>query len=406
VLRKLLADRAKRVLKEEEAQTLIAITMNDPQYFQVAYAESERLYQQHDISDDTAGVVADVFMRSGDVSRSLEMRGQLIELSKDDEGLNFAQGFTLAAEGGSGWFDGWQMMDRGVQRFFRSQIVSKIPLWQGERLGSGVLFINQDQGVGDLLMSLRLVRAYVKRGGKSVFWVRPALKSLISTAEGLGSIVTNEGTPNPQAYQCVAGAPAFSLVRLLKLKPKDLKEPVLIKAPQDRCVAWRERLAKEKRVRIGVAVQGNPWRAEDWFRSVSPKALECLKALGDVTWVNLVVDARPERDEMISMFQMRDPTSDIQDFSDTAAIVDMLDAVVAIDCSVAHLAGSLGKPVFVLTPSTVEWRWKIGDDEQPWWPSARTFRSPKPGHWEQPVADLQKALGHFLSDLNRTRSAG
>jgi ADP-heptose:LPS heptosyltransferase len=89
---------------------------------------------------------------------------------------------------------------------------------------------------------------------------------------------------------------------------------------------------------------------------------------------------------------MSDPTPQIRDYADTAALVQALDAVVAIDCSAAHIAASLGKPVWVLTPTFPDWRWQVADDTQPWWPTATVLRAEGPGIWTQAIARLVQEL--------------
>jgi hypothetical protein len=185
----------------------------------------------------------------------------------------------------------------------------------------------------------------------------------------------------------------------------DLKRPALVRAAPDRCIGWRAELAKVPGLRVGLVASGNPWRHDDWYRSIPPQALAPLRQVQGVTWVNLAVDARPEREESIAMLRMIDPTADFHDFGDTAAVIDALDAVVAIDCSVAHLAAALGKPVWVLAPSSIDWRWQIGADTQPWWPSARLFRSPEPMRWEEPIKSVASELGRLATAAQRTPNA-
>jgi hypothetical protein len=120
--------------------------------------------------------------------------------------------------------------------------------------------------------------------------------------------------------------------------------------------------------------------------------LKPLAALAGISWVNLVVDARPDRDEVIRMFHMDNPMKEVTDFEDTAAIISELDAVIAIDSSTAHLAASLGKPEWVLAPPALDWRWQMGSDKSPWWPNVTLLRSPEPGVWDGVVRDLAEQV--------------
>jgi hypothetical protein len=156
--------------------------------------------------------------------------------------------------------------------------------------------------------------------------------------------------------------------------------------------AVRSRLRALKGKRIGLAYGGNPDRRDDWFRAVPPSALEPLATLEGISWVSLVVDNRPDKAEVIKMFRMDDPMNEVKDFEDTAAIISELDAVIAIDSSVAHLACSLGKPVWVLLPTMSDWRWQIGEDTRPWWPTANLMRSTALGDWSGVIRNLAAQL--------------
>jgi ADP-heptose:LPS heptosyltransferase len=131
---------------------------------------------------------------------------------------------------------------------------------------------------------------------------------------------------------------------------------------------------------------------------VPPQALRSLRACDGVRWVNLAVDRRPELDETIKLLDMADPTPGFSSFAETAAAIDQLDGVAAIDCSVAHIAAAMGKPVWVLAPSAIDWRWQIGADTKPWWPTATLLRCRAPGDWTHPVAALGAELGRFQRD--------
>jgi hypothetical protein len=93
---------------------------------------------------------------------------------------------------------------------------------------------------------------------------------------------------------------------------------------------------------------------------------------------------------------MHDLTAQIRDYGDTAAVASALDAVVAIDCSAAHIAASVGKPVWVLAPTFRDWRWQVGDDLRPWWPTVTLLRSEGPGIWARAIAQLKRDLEQFL----------
>jgi hypothetical protein len=154
----------------------------------------------------------------------------------------------------------------------------------------------------------------------------------------------------------------------------------------------RKRLRALTGKRIGLAYGGNPDRRDDWYRAVAPAALKPLASLTGISWVNLVIDPRPDKNEIIRMFRMDDPMKEAADFEDTAAIISELDAVIAIDSSTAHLAASLGKPLWVLVPPMLDWRWQIGSDKSPWWPNATLLRGHEPGVWDSVIGELAERV--------------
>ena len=162
-----------------------------------------------------------------------------------------------------------------------------------------------------------------------------------------------------------------------------------------------------KRINIGLAAMGNPWRYDDWMRSVPLADLKPLQRLKDVGWVNLAVDARDDLTASIALLDMQNPAPEFKSFSETAAAIAALDAVVAIDCSVAHVAAAMGKKVWVLAPSSIEWRWRIGDDTSPWWPTASSLHCKRPGEWKIPIEQLVKELERFVEDeLRKQEQSG
>jgi hypothetical protein len=395
VVRQLLANKQK-LLNEDEARFLIALSWIEPVFFERANQEVHRLYCQPMIEDFTADLLGRHFSIVGDLPKSLEMSEQVAHIG--NAALQYFYGLLLVVECKDRWFQGWQKMDEGFAGMYQlSRAVSTVPLWEGQRLGSRKLFIYQDQGFGDMLLAIRLLKAVSKRRINAVFWIKPDLAALARSADTGMEIITSDNKPDPIELGCAYSTPSFNLVHSLKIEPAELKQPVLIEAPTDRCEKWRDILRKETRPRVGLAVLGNPWRTDDWYRSVLPKGLKPFKQFTDICWVNLSVDARPEREALIKTFGALDPTADLHDFADTAAIISELDIVIAVDCSVGHLAAALGKPVLVFIPNSIDWRWHIGNDMSFWWPTAKGFQSSAPGQWEQAVLNVTAELKSFLA---------
>ena len=145
------------------------------------------------------------------------------------------------------------------------------------------------------------------------------------------------------------------------------------------------------RRRIGLVWAGNPEHHNDARRSVPTSALAPLAALQGIDWVNIQRGARGP--ELTIMHRLPAPSPRIADFADTAALIDTLDLVIAVDTSVAHLAGALGKPVWIMLPHAPDWRWMRDRSDSPWYTSAGLFRQPRAGDWDAVVGQVVAALG-------------
>ncbi|POM17944.1 hypothetical protein CSX04_06246 [Burkholderia cepacia] len=183
----------------------------------------------------------------------------------------------------------------------------------------------------------------------------------------------------------------FAFRTTLDTVPADV--PYLHADPHRRA-AWVERLdaaASPRRMRVGLAWSGNPVHANDENRSMTFAALAPLVAL-DATFVSLQVGVRPRDAEAFEASGVLSFEAELKDFAETAALVDTLDLVIAVDTSVVHLAGALGRPVWVMLPRVPDWRWLLERDDSPWYPSATLFRQGLPGDWPALVERVAQAL--------------
>jgi hypothetical protein len=151
---------------------------------------------------------------------------------------------------------------------------------------------------------------------------------------------------------------------------------------------------------VGLAWAGNPINPNDRRRSAPLSAFASLGAVDGVRWISLqkgpaTVQARQPPDEL-ALF---DWTSELNDLADTAALVACLDLVISVDTAVAHLAGALGEPVWVLIPFVPDWRWMLGRLDSPWYPTMRLFRQPHPGDWQHPIEQIAHELTRIVGNI-------
>jgi len=156
---------------------------------------------------------------------------------------------------------------------------------------------------------------------------------------------------------------------------------------------WRDRLTEFKGLKVGLVWAGSPGHGNDRNRSIALGALAPLAGTPTVTFVSLQKGKPAEQAHHPSeKLHLMDWTSELLDFADTAALIECLDLVIAVDTSTAHLAGAIGKPVWLLLPFVPDWRWMLDRPDSPWYPTMRLFRQPSIGDWTSTIHQVAQAL--------------
>jgi hypothetical protein len=164
-------------------------------------------------------------------------------------------------------------------------------------------------------------------------------------------------------------------------------------APAARVAQWRDRIEAVGRPRIGLVWSGRPSHDNDARRSIPFAVLGPLFAAADRSFVSLQSEIREADRDAVARSRLIQLPQSFADFADTAAVIALLDAVVTVDTSVAHLAGALGKQVFILLPWASDFRWLLDRVDTPWYPTAKLFRQPAPGDWESVIAQVAEEIG-------------
>jgi len=248
------------------------------------------------------------------------------------------------------------------------------PMWLGkESLSGKTILIYADEGMGDAIQLARYMPDLAARGAKVILMVHAALVPLLSGVSGVSQCVAKnspEALP-PFDMFCPMLSLPFVLGTTLDTIPAEI--PYLPLPAAEAVQAWDEKLPPRERLRVGLVWSGNPAHAKDIRRSI-PLALLARILDADVTFVSLQKQLRPEDESVLAGTGMVDLTADLRDFSDTAALLCCLDLVITVDTSVAHLAGALGRPTWLLLPFVPDYRWLLGRDDSPWYPTLRLFR--------------------------------
>src|SRR5262249_46156410 len=267
------------------------------------------------------------------------------------------------------------------------------PIWDGTPWARRSLLLRAEQGLGDTIQFVRFASLLHRAGVTVVVECQPTLASLIARVPGVRQVAARGfGVP-----ECDAQLPLASLPRMLgvnELAAIPAEVPYLNADPA-LTAAWRERLAADKALRVGIAWGGSPAHPQDCHRSISAEQFAVLAAIRGVKLVSLQPGLKaPAR--LRAAEPLGKPTDDQPlSFEDTAAIVANLDVVITCDTAVAHLAGALGVPVWIALPLIPDWRWLLERDDSPWYPTARLFRQTRLDDW----ADVFKRISAALAKL-------
>jgi tetratricopeptide (TPR) repeat protein len=266
------------------------------------------------------------------------------------------------------------------------------PLWTGEPLAGKTILIHAEQGFGDTLQFVRYMSAIAAHGGRVVLEVPRPLIRLVRAVEGVSEMVAAGDSLPPFDLHC----PLLSLPRIFGTTLATIPAAVpYLTADAERIAVWRERLPKDG-FRIGIAWQGNSQAPMDRLRSIPLSAFAPLAALPSVRLLSLQKD--DGLDQLVALapgirVETLGPDFDAgpDAFHDTAAVMMSLDLVIACDTSIAHLAGALGRPFWLILAANPDWRWLIERTDSPWYPTARLFRQKVPGDWPGVIAEVATA---------------
>ncbi|MGH9720879.1 MAG: glycosyltransferase family 9 protein, partial [Bryobacteraceae bacterium] len=257
------------------------------------------------------------------------------------------------------------------------------------------ILVHAEQGLGDTIHFARLIGQVAARGGRVVFEVQPELLRLMRGLEGVAELV-ERGAELPR-FDC--HSPLLSLPRSLGLRVNTIpaQAPYLAAEP---ALAERWRTLRRAGCRhIGLVWAGNASHANDANRSIALAKLAPLAGIQNVEWFSLQKGSAARQAPPAGL-NLRDLAPELHDFAGTAAAIVNFDLVITVDTAVAHLAGALGVPVWVLLPHSPDWRWLLDRDDSPWYPM-RLFRQSAPGDWDGVFARVVENLAPATAEAAR-----
>jgi hypothetical protein len=269
------------------------------------------------------------------------------------------------------------------------------PVWTGHgSLQGKTILLHAEQGFGDVLQFCRYAPLVAQRGAKVLLEVKAPLAALLGSLDGVAQIVIKDEPLPPFDYHIPLMSLPLAFGTTLESIPA--ASPYLSADPA-KAAAWTAQLAggrpaaSSTRPRVGIVWAGNPEHLNDHNRSI---ALSRFARLFDAPceFISLQKQLSATDQALLDTLPVRQVADQLHDFSDTAALIAALDLVITVDTSVAHLAGALGKKVWILLQAPFEWRWLEQGQTSPWYPSATLFRQPQPGDWDSVLAEVAQRL--------------
>jgi hypothetical protein len=260
------------------------------------------------------------------------------------------------------------------------------PLWLGERALTGqTILICWEQGFGDTIQFCRYVPIVKTLGAKVLLVVPPSLVPLLKTLDGVDQVLGPDEPVSDFDYYC----PLMSLPLAFRTTLISIPAPsAYLHADENRMQFWKAKLPHAGRKRVGIA-----WSGSATNKSRSLPLAELIEHLpGHLDYVCIQKDVTDVERGILAEQNMYCFDQDIADFSDTAALCGLMDLVISIDTSAAHLAGAMGKPTWVLLPHLPDWRWLLDRSDNPWYPSMRLFRQEEMGAWDTVLQRVNHTL--------------
>ncbi|AWB08201.1 hypothetical protein A6A40_23500 (plasmid) [Azospirillum humicireducens] len=326
-------------------------------------------------------------------------RAVAIEPAGPDARRNLGMALLVAGSFEEGWREyEWRLRCKDAP----THAAMPKPRWNGEPLNGRRILLHGEQGLGDALQFCRYVPLVAARGGRVILGLPAPLERVMAGLPGVERFVS--GQLPTDAFDL--HLPMLSLGEVFGTQMDTIPHRVpYLTAEPDLAARWADRLKGLAGLKVGIVWAGSPTHGNDRNRSVGLAPFARLAAIPGVSLVS--IQKGPTEGQAANPpggFPLLNLSPGIRDFADTAAIMAGLDLVVCVDTSVAHLAGALGVPVWVLVPFAPDWRWMLDRQDSPWYPTMRLFRQDRPGSWDNAMDRLLQALRERIADSTHTRN--
>jgi tetratricopeptide (TPR) repeat protein len=335
----------------------------------------------------------DILQQLGRYDEALASYAKALAINPDHANAHFNEGQCrlLLGDFARGWKEYEWRWKTDAFAAERSEFTE--PLWLGnENIADKTIYLHAEQGYGDTIQFVRYAQAVAAKGARVILGVQPSLKSLLSGIAGAHQVLSHGDRLPACDFHCPLLSLPLAFDTRLETVPATIPYFNAIAASIQK---WETRLGSEPSPRVGIVWSGRPSHLQDRLRSIALARLTGLTPPG-VQLVSLQNEVRPEDANVLSANpQIVHFGAELADFSDTAALVSHMDLVISVDTSVAHLAGAMGCPVWILLPFAPDFRWMLGREDSPWYPTARLFRQPAIGDWDSVLNEVRQELERY-----------
>jgi len=351
-----------------------------------AKAEYERILGTKPDAHDAQVNIGNVFRLQGKLTDAREryMQALATQPSNIEATWNLSLLDLLEGDYAAGW-PGYEARHRRPTPNLRRLAQ---PQWTGEPLNGARILIHAEQGLGDTLQFLRYVPMVAEGGGEVLLDVPETIRRLAGEIRGISAVIATDDTIPSFDVQC----PLMSLPLAFQTRVDSIPSRVpYLRVPNEAQVSAGKLAWPDGGLRVGLVWGATPRPFEDSDRSISLTGFEPILAVKGAHFFSLQLGPQASQLEAINP-PLTDLRGSIQDFADTAALVSHLDLVITVDTSVAHVAGALGKPTWILLPFASDWRWLTHHEGSPWYPTVRLFRQPRPRDWQPVIEKVRDEL--------------
>ncbi len=330
----------------------------------------------------------------GRLDEAIAASRRAVAIKPDSPEAHYTLAFNLLLNGdfAEGWVEHewrWLFKDFPAHRWSSSK-----PQWDGSDLAGQTILLYCEQGFGDILQFIRYAPMVAERGGRVIVMGPPDLRGLFRSVRGVSEWVDFGDRLPPFDVQC----PLMSLPLAFGTTMETIPASVpYLDAEVAEIARWRDRLAGEPPgLKVGLVWAGRSTHTNDHNRSIPLSILTPLAKVAGLNFHSLQKgDQAAQARRPPGGMKLVDWTEELNNFADTAAYIANLDLVISVDTAVAHLTGAIGRPVWLLAPFVTDWRWPLGREDSPWYPTMRVFRQKAFGQWDEVIERVATALSRL-----------